>query len=174
MVKITLFGLAGTGTSSVGKELSSRFNLEFNSSGNMFRELAQKNNMSLAEFGAYCEKNPDVDKELDASITQYGIKNDNFVFDSRLAWYTIPQSFKVKLECDENVRVQRIIEREGGDSQKVKEEMNVREQGNRKRYQEYYNIENYSDDIHFDIIIDTTHLTISQVCTIIALRGGLK
>lgn len=174
MVKITLFGLAGTGTSSVGKFLSKKYDLKFNSSGNMFREMAQDNGMSLAEFGIYCEKNPSVDKELDFKIFKYGQEHEDFIFDSRLAWFTIPDSFKVKLECNDNERVRRIIEREGGIEKQVLDEMNKREEGNKKRYFEYYEIENYSDDRHFDLIIDTTNLTIQQVCSIIAKRGKLE
>lgn len=167
MVKITLFGLAGTGTSSVGKFLSEKHNLKFNSSGNMFREMAQDNNMSLAEFGIYCENNPSVDKELDSKISKYGQEHENFVFDSRLAWFTIPDSFKVKLECEEDEQIRRIIEREGGDREQVRVKMKSRDITDRKRYKQYYQIEDYMDNSHFDLVIDTTNLSIKEVAEVI-------
>lgn len=163
MVKISLFGLPGTGTSSVGKELSKKLNLTFSSSGDLFREMAKKKGLTLAEFGTLCEENSQIDRELDQKITTFGKENDNFVFDSRLAWYTIPQSFKIKLECDEEEQIRRIIEREGGEFEDVSKKTKERETSERKRYLQYYNIKNYMDDSHFDLIIDTTNLNIDQV-----------
>lgn len=170
MVRISLFGLPGTGTSSVGRATCEKLNYEFQSSGNMYRALAMKHNMTVDEFGIYCKKNLESDKELDDSIIKYGKENDNFVFDSRLAWFTIPHSFKIKLICNEDERIRRIIERDGGDFGEEKEKAKIREEANCVRYKELYNIENYSLDSHFDLIIDTTDKSIEEVVDLITER----
>ncbi|MFP4401765.1 MAG: (d)CMP kinase [Candidatus Nanoarchaeia archaeon] len=174
MVKISLFGLPGTGTSSVGKLLASRNNLEFKSSGDMFRNLAQEYKMSLAEFGAHCENNPQIDKELDSSITKFGENTDDFVFDSRLAWFTIPQSFKIKLFCEDKERARRIQEREGGETETIIFDMNAREQSERVRYKQYYGVEDYMNDSHFDLIIDTSSISVEDIVEKIEKEVGLK
>lgn len=164
MVKITIFGLAGTGTSSVAKELAQRENLKFLSSGNIFREMAAERGMSLAEFGELCSKDETIDKELDKRIEKYGKDNDDLVVDSRLAWYFIPDSLKVKLECADDERYRRVSERDNVDVEEAKEKTDERENSERTRYLNYYGIEDFSDKTHFDLVIDTTNIDIEEVC----------
>ena len=108
MVKISLFGLAGTGTSSVGKVLAEKRGYLFYSSGNIFREMASERGLDLYKFGKLCEKEPKIDMELDARIEKFGKTNDDFIIDSRLAWHFIPDSIKVKLSCGDDIRIKRV------------------------------------------------------------------
>ena len=47
---ITIGGLAGTGTSTTAKTLSQEINIPFISAGDVFRQMAVENNMTLLEF----------------------------------------------------------------------------------------------------------------------------
>ncbi|MCA9496014.1 MAG: cytidylate kinase family protein [Nanoarchaeota archaeon] len=167
MVKISIFGLAGTGTSSTAKELSIRHDLEFVSSGNMFRESAKSRNLSLMEFSRLCLKDESVDKELDKKVADFGSKNDNFVIDSRLAWYFIPDSVKIKLVCDSDVRFARISERDKIDIDEAIIKTLAREESEVNRYFNYYGIVDYSLDSNFDLIINTTSTSLLDVCDLI-------
>lgn len=163
MVKVSLFGLAGTGTSSVGRQFAKKNNFIFKSSGDMFREVAARHNLTVTEFNIKCQEDPSVDKKLDDEIIEFGKTNDNFIFDSRLAWFTIPDSVKVKLICEEKERVRRIVERDGGEASEVRVKTLTREKSELKRYYDYYDIEDYTLDNHFDLIIDSTNISIEEV-----------
>jgi cytidylate kinase len=162
MVKITLFGLAGTGTTSVGKSLAEDLGYSFVSSGNIFRELAKENGYSLAEFGDICKDNSKYDKMVDKRIKNYR-ENDNIVVDSRLAWYFIHDSFKVKFDCDFNTRINRVAKR---DEISVRDAMNKtirREESEKNRYKNYYGIEDYSENNNFDFLVDASEKSILEI-----------
>jgi len=164
MVKITLFGLAGTGTSTVGKLFSEKYNFKFGSGGNMFREMAAEHKMDVYEFNQFCQKDKKYDLELDTRIANFGKENDNFAFESRVAWNFIPDSIKIKIICDDDVRIERICDRDNKENlEEIKEKTKNREISEKKRYFDYYDIEDYSDDKHFDLIIDSTNLTPEEI-----------
>ncbi len=156
MAKITVFGLAGTGTSSAGKLLAERLGYRFVSSGGMFRSRAKELGLSLPEFGALCERESEHDKALDQEIKYIGQSTDNLVVESRLAWYFIPDSVKIKFTCDFAERARRLATRDGGTAAEAGEAAKVREASERGRYKNYYGLTDFTDDSHFDFIIDTT------------------
>ena len=163
MAKITLFGLAGTGTSSVGQFLAERLNYQFISSGGMFRARAKDLGLSLADFGALCEREPEHDKALDQEIKYIGETTDNFVVESRLAWHFIPDSVKIKFVCQFDERARRLANRDGGTPEEAGEAARVREASERERYKNYYQLTDFTDDSHFDLIIDTSIIPMTEV-----------
>ncbi len=162
MVKITLFGDPGTGTSSVAKEFAKKNDFKFESSGNIFRKLAKDLGYEFYEFTELCRSEPKYDIELDNLIKKFGENNDNFIFDSRLAWYFIKASIKIKLICDFDIRIKRIANRENIPFEKAKEKTILREEIERERYFKLYGIKNMSNDSNFDYIIDTSFRTIEE------------
>ncbi len=163
MVKISIFGLAGTGTTSVGKLVANRLKLEFIYSGNIFREMATQRGLDLYKFGKLCEKDPSIDKELDKKIEQIGKNKDDFIIDSRLAWYFIPKSIKIKLICENEIRFKRVSDRDLISIEDAKNKTIQRENSEKIRYYNYYKIKDYCEDKHFDLIIDSTNLSIEEV-----------
>src|SRR3990167_1252605 len=105
MAKITIFGLAGTGTTSAGKMLAEKLGYQFVSSGNMFRDMANENGMTLNEFEEATNKDSKYDDALDQKIKEFGEKNDNFIIESPLAWHFTQGWKKVKLTCDFEGRI---------------------------------------------------------------------
>jgi cytidylate kinase len=173
MAKITLFGLAGTGTSSTGKLLAKQLGYEFMSSGNMFRAKAESLGVSLSEFERMCMEDPAHDKALDQDVAEFGKTHDNFVVESRLAWHFIPDSVKVKLVCRTDERMRRVAHRDGQTLPEAIALTEHREGLHPLRYREYYGIEDYQADSHFDIVVDTTDISLERVVTTIRSRLGL-
>lgn len=163
MVKITIFGLAGTGKSSAGKFFADKRKYIFYSSGNLFREMAREHGLDLYKFGKLCEKDSSIDKEFDKRIEKFGKDNDDFVLDSRLAWNFIPDSIKVKLICGDDERFRRVAERDKITIDEAKRKTIEREASEKSRYYNYYKIKDYTDDKHFELIIDTTNISIEEV-----------
>jgi len=57
MTVITISGKPGSGKSTVANLLHEKLRIPYVYSGMIFRESAKEHNMSLEEFGKYCEKN---------------------------------------------------------------------------------------------------------------------
>jgi cytidylate kinase len=167
-MKITIFGLAGTGKSTTARLISEKLGYQYMSTGNIFRSIAKEHGMTLNEFEALCESNEKYDKELDElRVTKYGKENDNFVFESRLAWHFIPDSIKIRLYCNDEERLQRVAYREDKKIDVVRFETEYRENSMRKRYKNLYNIENLDNPDNFDLNIDTTNNSLEKVAQII-------
>jgi len=166
-MKITLCGLAGTGTSTLAKILAESLGCERTSSGDMFRQLAQSKGITLAELEALSEKDPKFDNELDEAIAQYGQSHVDCVIDSRLAWHFVPDSLKVKLDCDYHVRISRVAERDNISFEQAEKETREREESIADRYLRYYNISDFLADDNFDLIINTTQINPEEAKEII-------
>lgn len=171
-MKITIGGLSGTGTSSIGKALSKHFDYEFISGGNFARKLAAEKGMTIEEWDKYMLDNNDFsdDAKIDGVQKEFGKTKDNFVLESRLGWFNVPDSLKIKLFCEDNIRFERTSkqdpERFGTtieDFQNTMKKSLQREEDHRQRIENLYRIENLNDDKHFDFIVDTTNLKFEEV-----------
>lgn len=159
---ITIFGLAGTGTSSCGKQLAEKLGYKFVSAGQIVREKAEEKNLTLGQYEQVLNTDPNLDRELDERVKQIGESGESLVMDSRLAWYFIPHSFKVKLTCRDDVRIERVAKR---DRTSVKEARGLtadREDFHNRRYMRTYGIEEYDADSNFDLILDTTNTSVDE------------
>jgi predicted cytidylate kinase len=169
MVIITISGTPGSGKSTVGQLLNEKLRIDYIYSGQIFRELAKKYNMSLEEFGRYCENNENIDKELDEKQLSI-LKKGNIILEGRLAgWIAYKnkvKSFKIMLNADFETRLKRIIQREDGEYHKRKKELLKREKSEEKRYRKYYNID-IKDTSIYDLIIDSANKNPNEIIQII-------
>jgi len=162
-MKITISGIGGVGKGTISKLLAQKLNYEVKSGGDFFREMAKNKGMNLYDFEEYVKKYPEFDYKLDEMQKDFGEKNDNFVLESRIGWYFVPDSFKIKLTCEENERLRRIQERDGGEIEEIAQKEKQRLEAINERYKNLYQIENFLDDKNFDLIIDTTNLSPEEI-----------
>lgn len=163
-MKITIFGLAGTGTSTVGRLLAKKLNYDFKSSGEMFRKIASSHNQTIYEFEKTCKNDNKFDLEVDNAVVKYGKNNIDFVFESRLAYYFISDSFKIKLICGNDECYKRIAQREEISFEEAKEKTIFRTNESQLRYNlTYSQIQYPPKDKVFDIIIDTTNISPEKI-----------
>ncbi|MEF8879844.1 MAG: AAA family ATPase [Candidatus Thermoplasmatota archaeon] len=169
MTTITISGTPGSGKSTVARKLRNKLDLEYVYSGMIFRDMAKKHDMTLSEFGDYCEKNPEIDKELDKKQLNI-LKKDNIIVEGRLAgWLTYQNeisAFKIMLDADIDTRAKRIVKREGGNVKQRKKEMINREKSEAKRYKNYYSID-ITDKSIYDLVIDTSDKPPDEIVEII-------
>jgi cytidylate kinase len=173
MAKITIFGLAGTGTSTVGKRLAAELGYSYHSPGAAFRRKAAELGMNLYQFVELCSREPKYNRELDEEIKIFGEQNDDFLVESRLAWYFIPDSFKIKLVCKLEARLERVAKRDGVSLEEARKKTLFREEEGRKQYQEIYGITDFAPDSLFDCVIDTTTTPVPDIVSSIlrSLKG---
>jgi predicted cytidylate kinase len=166
---ITISGTPGSGKSTVAEILEEKLKMPYIYSGQIFRDLAEEYNMSLSEFGKYCEENETIDKKLDERQLEI-LKKGNVILEGRLAgWLAynnkIP-SLKVMIDADIETRAKRIVKREGGDIQTRKKEIIKRQKSETKRYKNYYGFD-LSDKSIYDLLIDSGDKSPEEIAEII-------
>ncbi len=169
MTTITISGLPGTGKTTVAKLLEQRLGLRYVYSGEIFRQLAQRHNLSLEEFGKYCESHREIDEELDKYQLSI-LKEGDVILEGRLSGWLAYQNHipatKILLQADIAIRAGRIVKREQGNVEKREKEILKREKSEATRYKKYYGI-NISDTSIYDVIIDAGDKTPEQIMQII-------
>jgi len=169
MLTITISGNPGSGKSTVAELLEKKLGIKYVYSGMIFRELAEKYNMTLEEFGKYCEDNSDIDKELDDRQLEI-LKKGNIILEGRLAGWLAHSNnisaFKVSIVADIDIRAKRIANREKGSVKTRKKEILERERSENTRYKKYYNFD-LKDTSIYDIVIYSGDKTPEEIVEII-------
>lgn len=168
MINITIAGDLGSGKSTVANHLINNIGYRIESAGLIFRRLAEQHGMTAKEFNQFIESNPKYDNMVDDTIKEMGEKEENIIFDSRLAWFFVPKSFKIYMYVDVDTATERIFNDKGrvsesySDMATAKKEIIERRQSEVLRYKNFYNadINNYKN---YDFIIDTSHATKDEV-----------
>jgi len=167
--KISLTGDLGSGKSHVSRLLSEKLGFRIVSTGGIQRELAAKYHMTTLELNEYTKTHPEIDDEIDGTITKLQEAEESLIFDSRLAWHFAPKSFKVYLTVNMDEAARRIFydKRTSENYQDIEEAKNkicARRKSELERFKEYYNID-YSDLKNYDLIVDTSHTAPEEVCS---------
>jgi len=169
MPTITISGTPGSGKSTVAELLKEKTGIDYVYSGMIFRDLAKKYKMSLEEFGKYCEENSNIDKELDEKQVEI-LRKGNVILEGRLAgWLAYLNkidALKVMIDTDINIRAERIVKREQGDTEERKKEIIKREKSENKRYKKYYNID-LKDTSIYDLVVDSGKKSPEEIVEII-------
>ena len=169
---ITLNGDEGSGKSTAGKRIAEKIGYNLYYTGQIFRDLAKKRNLTLVEYLKLGETDPRIDKEVDDYVIALSKKEDNFIIDSRMAWHFIPNSLKIYLTVDQKVGAKRIYLslQEENNRNEIKDEITLekvidkikeRRETDNKRYQMYYGVDIH-DPKNYDFVINTTDLDRKQ------------
>lgn len=155
---LTISGDIGSGKSTVAQLLASRLKYSYISGGDIFRKQAKSRGMSVNEFGALAEADENIDGELDKVLLQTLKKANDMIVDSRLSgWLCFMNgidALKVFVTAPFEVRTKRVMYRENQTETKIREDIKIREESERKRYMSYYNIDYARMDI-YDLVIDS-------------------
>ena len=147
MVRITISGHPGSGTSTLVNLLCEKKNWTSLNGGEMFRQEAKRRNMSLAEFGQLCKDDLNVDRELDALLKEEMLREDETspsVVESRLAgWWAYQLRLdipRIWLDVDEMERAKRVQSREGGEITDILDASKKRADVDAQRFLELYQL----------------------------------
>jgi cytidylate kinase len=166
---ITINGTPGSGKSTLAKYLARNLNMKHYSMGDFMRKIAVEKGMKINELSKIGEKKDWVDKKIDKYQIELARKEDNFVIDGRLSWHFIPRSIKLFVKADPKMTAERIFKAKRGSEKPYK---NIKEalksakervKSEIKRYWKYYKLKNVYDIKNYDIIIDTSYLTIPEM-----------
>ena len=105
---ITLTGKPYAGKGETSKVLE-KFGFEVVHMGELYREVAKERGLDVVELNRIGDTTVDamVDKKL-VEVAE-GRKNEDIVFDSRIAWHFLPKSYKVFLDVTLDVQAKRVM-----------------------------------------------------------------
>ena len=158
LLKVTISGPPGSGTSTLVTRLSNERNWNYINGGEIFRSAANERNISIEEFSALCKNDLDVDRSLDNTLKQIMTSPSSpEIVESRLCgWW----AQELKLDCvkiwisvSDIERAKRIQNREGGEFNVSLEKSRQRQNDDMHRYKALYNI-NLDDLSPYDLIVE--------------------
>ena len=162
-MKITIGGQAGVGKGTITRLLAEKYRLRTFSVGYVFRTMAEERGLTVHEFHELVEADSSMNLKLDDRTKEIGQTHTDFIFEGRLAWYCIPDSIKILLDCNLETRIKRVASREKLSYDEAKKYTESRETLTNSWYKKLYGIENCTDPKHFDVVIDTTTLTPKEI-----------
>ncbi|MCS6929572.1 MAG: cytidylate kinase family protein [Saprospiraceae bacterium] len=172
--KITITGDLGSGKSAVARRLCELTGFEYFSTGRLQRQLAEELGVDTLTLNRLAEIDPTIDYRIDEAIKALGQSPGQYVVDSRLAWFFIPNSYKVYLTVEARTAAERIfgdLTRRGEQYQSIEEAMEkiaARKASENARYLRLYGAD-CENMANFDLVLDTTHRTVEEVCERILL-----
>lgn len=182
---ITISGEPASGKSTVINKLKENYEkqgytVHIFSVGHEFRKIAQEKGLSIEEFNEYMAKRGKIDKLIDSTVAQRGKEinfkerpNDIYIFDSRLAFHNIPDSFSIRLTVNDSVAGKRVF----GDNKRGKEDKystleeaiegtKARKESEIERYIKRYGID-LRDINNYNLVIDTSFSKVEDISKVI-------
>ncbi len=162
-MNITITGTLGAGKSTVCKELEKK-KMEVITAGSIFRGLANEMGITVTELNKVAESDPAIDHKIDSRTAILGREKENAVFDCRMGWYFIDDSFKVFLLSDINEAARRVYADNSRKAEsynsvdEAKDSILKRSKLEAHRFKELYNV-NFFDMNNYNFIIEATHAT---------------
>jgi len=170
--KITITGDLGSGKSAVSRILCERTGFQYISTGRIQRQLAQELGIDTLEMNRRADTDPSIDERIDGIFVDLGKNQDSYVVDSRMAWFFLPESFKVYLKTDIHVAVDRILGDPNRNSEQYDDrdeairKITARKQSENERFLTKYGAD-CSDLANFNLVVDTTKRTPEEVAALI-------
>lgn len=173
-MRIAISGPPGSGKTTICMLVANRLEYDFVVVGQIFRQMALERKMDLAAFGRLAEEDEIIDRELDGRMLEMVKAREDLVIEGRMTG-PILKSRKVPvlavyITASEEVRAERIAEREKKDVETVLSEMRTRERSEKKRYIAYYGIDPGDRSI-YDLWVDSSDLAADKVVDIIVEKA---
>ena len=173
---ITISGTAGSGKSTIAKNIEKVLNAERIYVGGIRREMAREKGWTLEQLNKYAEDHPETDVDVDKRAAKQAqteeAKGKLVIVEGRTQYHFLPESFKIYIKVDPDEGARRVwkeLQEKGASERNEREytlkEMKVRirerEEEDARRYMKYYNID-HRDESQYDYILDTTNITAEE------------
>ena len=167
MVRITVSGHPGSGTSTLVSGLEQRFGWTSLNGGDVFRQEAKRRGMRLADFGELCKEELDVDRSLDALLKEKMVgESPADVVESRLAgWWAHNLGLncvRAWLDVTDEERARRVANREGLAFDDALAANRIRADVDQERFRLLYDLVP-EDPTPYTLVLDATNLNATEI-----------
>lgn len=170
---ICISGLAGSGKSTVAKRIAEYYGLKYYSGGDALKAIAAEMGYEKTEKGWWETdrgkdflnkrlENLDLDKRVDEKMFNWA-REGNVVLDSWTMPWLLKEGLKIWLDASEDVRAQRIAERDGISVEEALRRMRERESKTKEIYKRLYGFKLGEDFEPFQVILDVNRLNKEEV-----------
>ncbi len=171
---IAINGQLGSGKSELCRRLNEEYGFEVFHTGRIQREFAAELGISTLELNELCKSDHRYDRIIDGRLVDYAesVRGKDVVFDSRMAWHFVSGAFKVHLLVSPDIAADRVFFNRVAEEEKYssREEamfnLMERRRLENERYEMLYNV-SMSDYFNYDLILDTSLLTVKEELEII-------
>ncbi len=182
--KITITGDLGSGKSATSAILCERTGFQYISTGRIQRQLAADMGMDTLEMNRLADTDPRIDEQIDSVFISLGTDPHGYVVDSRMAWFFLPNAFKVYLQTPVEIAADRILKDPTRNSENYKskeeaiEKIQARKLSENARFLVKYKADSTNLN-NFNLVIDTSKRSIVEVAEAILLgvayweKGGM-
>ena len=158
MLKVTISGPPGSGTSTLVSRIASSRGWSSLNGGDVFREEARTRGLTVEQLSSDAKEDLYVDRSLDSLLQQRMSSHDSpEIIESRLSgWWAYKNSLnclRVWVNVSEQERAKRIQKREGGDFGDCLRKSQNRQRDDMERYSILYGI-NLDDMSPYNLVVD--------------------
>ncbi|HUG74090.1 MAG TPA: cytidylate kinase family protein [Acidimicrobiia bacterium] len=166
---VSIAGHVGSGKSATARIVAETLGWSHLSTGEMFRQIARRLDMTVLELNRHAETDGSIDEEIDGYLRGLAGVAHDVVIDSRMAWHFVPESLKVFLLVDPIEGARRVLRAGRADETYASLEdaaaANIaRMAAEAERYHELYGVRR-DDWRNYDLVIDTTDIAKEAVAT---------
>ncbi|MGN0728282.1 (d)CMP kinase [Treponema sp.] len=163
-LRIAISGKSGCGNTTVSTLIAQLLGVKLINF--TFRQLAAEKGLTLAQVIENAKTDDSYDIAVDTRQVELA-RQESCVLGSRLAiWMLKEADLKVYLLADDEVRAKRILNREGGSLEEIRNFTAMRDSEDTRRYKKLYGIDN--NDFEFaDIKIDTAAYAPEQIAELV-------
>lgn len=167
---IAIAGFVGSGKTTLGKALAERLGYRLVSPS--FKDLAEKEGISLMEFQKRAEKDSNIDLKFDEYVKAEASKG-NCVITTWLGPWMTDADLRIWLFAPLEVRAKRTAERDGVSVKEAAEHIKKREEQNRKRYLKLYNVDIFDTSI-FDVSFNSAKFSPMEMAETVVKINEMK
>jgi cytidylate kinase len=172
-IVVCICGMAGTGKSTLSRNLAAKYGLRCFSGGDALRALAAEEGYNSSSRGwwespeglrflAKRENDPKFDKAVDDKLLECS-RDGNVILDSWTMPWLLKGSFNIWLDASQARRVARIAERDNMTYEEALKALTEKETRTKSIYKDLYGFSLGEDYAPFNLVLDTDNLSADEV-----------
>ncbi len=172
-ITVIFSGMAGSGKTSLAKEIANRFALKYLCGGDALKELAYKHGYKITgsdwwettegmRFLSERKTNPEFDKEVDKILLREAEKGGASITSWALPWLEAP-GIKIWVDASQEVRAKRIAERDKISVSDALDAVKIRDTENTGLYNKLYGFTLGTDFEDFDLLLDANTKNVKEL-----------
>lgn len=176
---LAISGDIGSGKTSAAALLSRSSGRTLVSAGDILRKMAAERGITALEANYIAERDDTVDAEINAALVKLARSEPALIYDSRIAWYLVPEAFKVHLTVDPEVAATRLFA--GRNSaveayesiEDARRSAQERHQSERQRFFRQLGVD-ISQVGNYELVLDTSELAPASVAAVIQSAWAMR